>query len=438
MKRLILFILALSFQFLYAQSVNQLKEFDAYIEKGRVDWSIPGLAVAVVKDGKTIFKKGYGVRKVGGKEKIDTQTIFACASTTKAMTAVCLGILVDEGKLTWNDAVSKHLPDFKLYDVYVTRELKIRDLLTHSSGVGNTDFLWGAMDISSDEILKKMELVKPSYSLRSSFIYQNIFYLVAGKVIQKVSGQSWDEFITARIFKPLNMNRTFPTKSLVKDENHSYPHYLQEGFAHAIDPDNADNVGPAGSVNSCIDDMSLWLQCMLDSAKYTGGQLLKPATWTELFKPQVMVPAAEFYPTMQLIKPNWTTYGLGWFQHDYQGKKINYHTGSLAGEIAMHAQLPDAKLAVYIFGNLDHAELRHALVYKTFDLFALGGKRDWSNDLHMFYNDLKLKAESSEKTFENQRVLNTKPSLDLASYTGTYADELYGTVEVKLVDGNLN
>ncbi|MFM8914318.1 MAG: serine hydrolase, partial [Flammeovirgaceae bacterium] len=416
---------------------KQIKEFEAYVENARKDWQVPGMAVAVVKDGKVIFKKGFGVRQVGTNQAVDTQTVFACASTTKAMTAVWMGMLVDEGKLNWNDAVTMHLPDFKLYDPYVTRELKIRDLLIHNSGVGNADFLWGVMDIPPTEVVRKMEQVRPSYSLRSSFIYQNIFYLIAGQVIQKVSGQTWEEYISQRIFKPLNMTRTVPLLKMVKDANHSTPHYFYDQSIRAITPSSADNVGPAGSVNSTIDDMGIWMQCMLDSTKYNGGRLLKPSTWAEMFKPQTLVPASQFYPTMQLIKPNWMTYGLGWFQHDYKGKKINYHTGSLAGEVAIHAQLPEAKLGVYVFGNYDHAEVRHAIVYKTFDLFALGGNRDWSKEFLKLYRDLKAKEEKSEKDFEAKRMIATKPQRAMEAYEGTFTSELYGTAEVKLVNGSL-
>jgi CubicO group peptidase (beta-lactamase class C family) len=173
---------------------QQIKAFDAYVESARKLYQVPGLAVTVVKDGKVLFKKGYGVRELGTTSAVDTQTLFACASTTKAMTAMCMAMLVDEGKVKWDDAVIKHLPDFQLYDPYVTRELKIRDLFTHNSGVGNADFFWSIMSIPGDEVLSKMKMVKPSYSLRSSFIYQNIFYLYAGKVIEKVSGQPWEEF----------------------------------------------------------------------------------------------------------------------------------------------------------------------------------------------------------------------------------------------------
>jgi CubicO group peptidase (beta-lactamase class C family) len=293
------------------------------------------------------------------------------------------------------------------------------------------------MNIPADEVLRKVQQIEPSYSLRSSFIYQNIFYLAAGKVIEKLSGQKWEDFVQSLIFQPLKMTRTFSTLKKAQDPNHSKPHYMVNGSIKAIEPTSADEIGPAGSVNASIEDMGKWMVCMLDSSKYDGGRLLKASTWKELFKPQVIVPANEFYPTMQLIKPNWTTYGLGWFQHDYNGKKINYHTGSLAGEVAIHAQLPDSKLGVYVFGNYDHAEVRHALVYKTFDLFALGGNRDWSTEFLKLYTGLKQQGEKEEKDFEAKRVTNTNPTKPLAEYAGKYTDPLYGELEITVTNSAL-
>ncbi len=426
---LLIGLLLFSFAASKAQTIEtKVKEFDAYVEKSRNLYQVPGLALAVVKDGKVILKKGYGVRQLGTTNVVDAQTLFACASTTKAMTATCMAMLVDEGKVKWDDPVINYLPDFQLYDVYVTRELKIRDLFTHNSGVGNADFFWSIMKIPGDEVLSKMKMVKPSYSLRSSFIYQNIFYLYAGKVIEKVSGQPWEEFIQKRIFQPLGMTRTYPMLKMVKDPNQSQPHHWVDNKIAVIERTNADAIGPAGSVWSCVDDMSKWAICMLDSSKYSGGRLVKSSTWVELFKPQVMVTANEFYPTAQLTKPNWTTYSLGWFQQDYMGKKINYHTGSLAGETAIHGQLPDSKLAIYIFGNYDHAEVRHALMFKAFDLFGTGGTRDWSGEFYTLYKNIQAGAAKAEKTFEEARVANTRPSLSMDEYTGRYTDPLYGEV----------
>lgn len=414
---------------------NKVQEFEAYIKKAQQEWQVPGLAVAVVKDGRVLMAKGFGVRQLGTSNAVDGKTLFSIGSTTKAITATCLGMLVDEGKLSWDDAVVTYLPDFQLYDPFVTREIKIRDLLVHDTGLGNADFLWGIMDISSDEILHKMRYVEPTYSLRSSFIYQNIFYLAAGKVIEKVSGRPWSQFIRERIFQKLKMTRTFPYLADVHDANQTRPHYKVEGTITVIEDTSADQVGPAGSVWASIEDMSLWVKCMLDSSKYEGGRLLTPRTWTEMFKPQVIVPANQFYPTQVLTKPNWTTYGLGWFQHDYKGHKVNFHTGSLAGAIAINAQLPDEKLGVYVFGNYDHAEVRHALMYKAFDLFALGGNRDWSAEFLKLYGNIQAGADAEEKKSEASRVMETKPSLDLSAYAGTYTDPLYGEVVIT-VSGN--
>jgi CubicO group peptidase (beta-lactamase class C family) len=420
---------------------DPVSRFDSYVQQAVHDWQVPGLTVTVVKEGRVLFKKGYGIRELGKPEPVDTQTLFAMASTTKAMTAACLGMLVDEGKLHWDDPVTNYLPDFQLYDPAVTRELRIRDLLIHNTGVGNADFLWAAMQIPSDEILHRLRLVRPAYSFRSSFIYQNIMYLAAGKVVEKASGIPWETFIRKRIFEPLNMRRTQALFREVTDANRAKPHIEVKDTIRVVDSrleeGLVDAVGPAGSVWTCPDDISAWMQCMLDSGRFAGKTLLKPATWAELFKPQTFVTDSQFYPTQQLTKPVWKTYGLGWFQHDYRGHRINFHTGSLTGMIAIHGQLPDQKLAVYVQSNLDHAELRHAIMYRAFDEFALGVSRDWSAEFLKLYGNIKQKAKLAERKSDSTRVLNTKPSLPLTAYIGRYDSPLYGKAEVTIQDGKL-
>lgn len=428
------------------KSVDPVTRYDAYVQQAVRDWQVPGLTVTVVKDGKVLLKKGYGVREMGGTGAVDTQTLFAMASTTKAMTAACIGMLVDEGKLQWDDPVVNYLPDFLFYDPAVTREVRVRDLLIHNTGVGNADVLWATMQIPSDEILHRMRLIKPSYSLRSSFIYQNIMYLAAGKVIEKVSGIPWDVFVRTRIFEPLGMRRTKALFKEVADEvNRAKPHIEINDTIRAvnsrIEEGLVDAVGPAGSIWTCPDDVAAWMICMLDSSRYTTGgtrkTLLKPATWAELFKPQTLVTDSQFYPTQYLTKPIWKTYGLGWFQHDYRGHRVNFHTGSLTGMVAIHGQLPDQKLAVYVQGNLDHAELRHALMYRAFDEFALGLSNDWSTEFRQLYGALKQRGKLAERKADSTRVLNTKPSLPLNAYVGSYTDPLYGKVEVTQKEGRL-
>lgn len=411
--------------------------FDAYVQQAVKDWKVPGLAIVVVKDNQVVFKKAYGTRDMSTDKPVDTQTLFACASTTKAMTAACMGMLVDQGKISWDDPVIKHLPGFKLYDPFVTREIRIRDLFLHNSGVGNADYLWANNNLSTEEIVSRLQLIKPAYSFRAGFIYQNIFYVVAGQVIEKVSGMPWSDFITKNIFTPLGMNRTRPLLSLVTDANITRPHYLIDSTIQPIDHESADAVGAAGSVLSSIDDISLWLKCMLDSSKYAGGRLVKPETWKELLRPQTFVPESEFYPTQKITQPNFTTYAMGWFQQDYKGKKLNFHTGSLNGLVAIHAQMPELKTGVYIFANLDHAEIRHALMFKAFDQFALGGDRDWSKEFLALYGERKRVAEQKAKSAADKRVLNTKPSLPLQEYAGKYSDPLYGNIELKVVNDHL-
>jgi CubicO group peptidase (beta-lactamase class C family) len=430
---------------LTAQSNEQIvTDLDFYIQKGITDWQTPGLAVAVVKDGKVILSKGYGVRELGKVERVNEQTIFACASTTKAMTALTLAILVDEKKLNWTDKVVQHLPDFKVNDPFITNELTIQDLLTHNGGMGNADYLWGWTNLSSTDILKKFQLVKPAYSLRGGYTYQNIMYLVAGEVVAKLSGMTWAEFLQKRIFDPLSMKRTFPTfrQSLV-EKNRSTPHDFINKKLATIEDCSADGIAPAGSVWSCAEDMSKWLQFWLDSTKVNGKPMVKAATLNELWRPHALVPEGDFYPTTSLTKPNWTSYALGWFQHDYRGEKINFHTGSLDGTVAICGLIPSERIGVYVFGNRDHTELRHAIMYRVFDIFLNKkvGKttdlRDWSADFKVLYDGFKVRGDSAVAQKERLRTTGTTPSVSLDKFVGKYSDPLQGEAVVTQKDGQL-
>ena len=413
--------------------------FDAYVAKAVKDWNAPGLAIAVVKDGKVVFAKGYGVRELGKAATVDTSTLFAIASTTKAMTAASMGMLVDEGKVKWDDPVTKYLPSFQLYDPWATRELTVRDLLTHRSGLGNTDYLWAVADLPADSMMEKLRLVKPEYSIRSSFIYQNVMYVMAGQVIAAASGMPWAKFVQTRIFDPIGMRSTVPSVTLVNPgDNAASPHYRYGGDTIAvIGRDVAQAIGPAGDVWSNVADMSRWMLFLLDSGRVNGKRLLKSETFAELFKPQVMVPPSEFYPSMQLTKPHWMTYGLGWFQEDYQGKMLDFHTGSLSGLVAIIGLVPDEKFGVYVFANRDHVEVRHALMYKAIDMYLGNPQRDWSHDLKAIYDAQRINGEAAIKAEDAKRINGTKPSLALSKYAGTYEDSLFGRATVTESNGKL-
>ena len=413
-----------------------LAGFDAAVAKAVQDWGVPGLAVAVVKDGEVVFSKGYGVRELGKPAAVDTRTLFAIGSTTKAMTVALLGMLVDEKKISWDDPVIKHLPWFQMSDPYVTREITVRDLVTHRAGLGSADYLWYGQPTEPREILRRVRLLPTAYSLRSSFIYQNVMYAAAGAVVEAVSGQRWDEAMRSRIFEPLGMKATIATATtLARQPNVAMPHDVVDGKLRVIENASVDGVAPAGSVWSNVDDMAKWSAMLIDDGKAGGRVILKPETVQEFFKPQTMVTREAFYPTARLTKPRWTTYGLGWFQQDYRGRAIDFHTGSIDGMVAIHGLLRDAHLSVVVLANRDHAELRHAIMFNVFDRFIGGESRDWSVELKSLYDGLRKEAEAVAKKADEKRVPGTSPTLELSRYAGTYSDPLYGEVIVTL-EGN--
>src|SRR5688500_2730804 len=414
------------------------EQLDTYAAQAVKDWKVAGLAIAVVKDGKVVLSRGYGVREHGKPATVDDQTLFAIASTTKAMTAVGIGMLVDEAKLTWNDPVTKHLPSFRMYDPYVTRELSVRDLLTHRAGLGNADYLW-VTDNALTDILPRVGRIRPAYSFRSDFIYQNVMYLVAGQVTAAAAGMPWERFIATRLFTPLGMTNTFASLAMVPPgANVAAPHWLYGGDTlAAIRNLESPSLSAAGAVWSNAADMSRWMLFLLDSARANGRQLLKPATLAEVFKPQVVVPPDEFYPTMRLTRPRWTTYGLGWFQHDYQGRMLNFHTGSLDGMVAIVGLIPDERFGVVVLSNTDHAEVRHALMYKAADLFLGNASRDWSKELLALYGARRARNDSLRADSESKRIRGTRPSLAYSKYAGIYSDSLFGRVVVTERNGAL-
>ncbi len=426
-------ILVLSAGFAFSQPAP-LADFDAYVADAVRDWEVPGLAIAIVKDGQVVFAKGYGVRELGRPEPVDEHTLFAIGSTTKAMTAAAVGMLVDEGKLQWDDRVTNHLPEFQLYDPYVTREVTVRDLLTHRAGLGNADFLWYGQDNSRREILRRLRYVEPETSLRSHFTYQNIMYTAAGEVVASVGGMPWEAYVRLRILDRLGMKDTAVLLAETEDKaNVASPHDRVEGKIRVIANASVDAIAPAGSIWSSVSDMAKWMSFLLESRipESPGGETLLEATsLEELFAPQVIVGTEEFYPTARLTRPKWTTYGLGWFQHDYMGRGVDFHTGSIDGMVAIIGLIRAERLGVYVLGNLDHAEVRHALMYRVFDLYGSHPPRDWSAELLELYTELRTEAEAGEGKTEGERVSGTQPSLPVASYAGSYSDSLHGTVVV--------
>ncbi len=421
-----------------AARAPDMAAFDRYVAKAVGDWKVPGLAVAVVQNDSLLFAKGYGVLEQGKPARVSEHTRFAIGSTTKAMTVTALAMLADEGKLSFDDRVIDHLPDFRLHDPWVTRELTIRDLLTHRTGLPGTDLLWVFDSYPTDEIFRRMRYVEPESSFRSHWEYQNVMYALAGAIVEQASGMSWADFLRKRIFEPLGMTETIPLVSeLPGKPNVAVPHAEVNDSVQVVSIRTTDPIAPAGSVWSSVHDMSIWMRFVLDSGRVGDKRLVKPETFREMVAPEMRAPMNE-YPALQLSKPHFFSYALGWFVQDYQGETVWMHTGSIDGMIAIIGLLPGRRTGVYVLGNLDHAELRHALMYRAFDMFEGNPPRDWSGDLRALFADMRAKAVAARAKRDSTRAKNTRPTLPLAKYVGTYNDSTYGKVDITLSSDTLH
>ena len=433
MKRAFLAALVVASPLAAQQSKPDWAAFDKFVAQAQKDWRVPALAIAVVKDDSVVFMKGYGVIEAGKPARADEHTRFAIGSTTKAMTSAGLAMLVDEGKLHWDDKVTRFIPELQLADPWATRELTIRDLLTHRTGLPGTDLFWASnWRYSPADIIHRLRYITPSASFRSEWQYQNVMYALGGTIIERVSGMPWDAFIRARIFKPLGMNETEALVSqIVGKPNVAVPHALSGDSVRVVPIRSTDLVASAGSVWSSVSDMSKWMRFVLDSGRVGSTRLIKAETFREIVTPQIQAPMDE-YPALQLAKPDFFSYGFGWFIQDYRGQHVWMHTGSINGLCALIGLMPNEKLGVYVLENLDHAEIRHGLMYSVFDLYNGGKGRDWSADLKPLFE----RRPSLAGNAGAQRTTSA-PSLPLERYAGTYVDSAYGEIRVTFENGAL-
>lgn len=434
MFRTVFFLFLLFSINLFSQSkVNILDDF---ILEGKKMWKIPGISVVVVKNDSTLYKKTFGKKNFFDDELVDSETIFSMASTTKAFISMSLGILVDRDSISWDDRVVDILPSFKLSDPYITKDARIKDLLTHNLGIGNEDRLWTTDSTSVEEMLLKFSKSPRKYPLRGGYTYQNIMYVVAGQVISKVSGISWQSFVKTNILDKIGLSCTLTwSKDIFEYGNYTFPHQIdyEEGIVH-VPFTISDQIGAAGMMWSCSDDMEKYLKFLLNETQLLDERILDKKTFNYLFKPQIIV-GDSFYPTAKLTNPNWKTYGLGWYQHDYRGEKIDFHTGSLQGLVAIIGLIRDRNIGVQVFANLDHAELRHAIMYKVMDLFVFSDdSRDWNREVYNLYNEMDKKYKKSYLDKFILRDENSKMTLKLIDYSGTYENDMYGRIIVSVKD----
>lgn len=421
-----------------AQDTQKSDKLDSYFRAALVKWNVPGMAVAIIENDSIVLLKGYGVKEFGKKGEINGNTSFAVASNTKSFTATALGILVDEGKLNWNDKVVDYLPWFRLYDPYVTQNMTIRDLLSHRSGLEtfSGDLIWYGSSYSRDEVIKRASFLKPRYGFRETYGYSNIMFLVAGQIVAEVSGMSWDDFLSQRIFKPLSMNHTTTSiKQLDLKGNTALPHNDVDGQVISINYLNWDNIGPAGSINSTAADMIKWLQLQLHKGKWGDETIISEKSLRELWSPQTIQRVSSFSERLW-PSTHFKSYGMGWGLMDYHGKKVISHSGGYDGMISFSAFVPEANLGFVILTNIN-SSLYYPLSYKILDTYLSNDTTDWST---RFYDLIEQNKEAEKKKLEEDElklIPGTSPTLPLEKYTGTYLSEVYGEVKVELKDNQL-
>ncbi len=415
----------------------QLQGFDEYVTKAMKDWDVPGSAIAVVKDDKIVFAKGFGVRRLGETTPVNERTMFAIGSSSKAFTAAAIALLVDDGKVKWDDPVTKHLSGFELYDAYASQQMTLRDLLCHRSGLERGDLMWYGSSFDRNEIVRRVRFLKPSWSFRSNFGYQNIMYLAAGQTAAAVSGKSWDAIIKERIFAPLGMKESNTSINDLKGmANVASPHAKIDDKVQAISYRNIDNIAPAGSINSNVMEMAEWVRLQLGEGSFQGKRLISSGAIKEMHMPQTLI-RADFPWTMMAQEAHFIAYGLGWFLNDYRGRKIVHHGGNIDGMSAQVALIPEEKLGLVILTNMNGTFMPIALQYRVFDAFMNQPQKDWSADLLKGMKALEVQAKDAEKKQIDARAKDTKPSLALEKYVGTYEDPMYGEAKVSLENGKL-
>ena len=418
-------------------------DLDAWVTRSMRTFEVPGLALAIVKDGKVVVAKGYGVRKLGEATAVDENTLFGIGSNTKAFTTACLSMLVDEGKISWDDRVYQRLPGFQMYDPYVSHEMTIRDLLTHRSGMGlgEGDLLfWPHSSYTREEVIHKLRYMKPASSFRSHYAYDNLLYMTAGQIIPAVTGTSWDDFVRQRIFVPLAMNHTNVSNSLYKPgDDVAYPHSKLEGKLEVIPFENLDNAAPAGSINSSAAEMAKWLLLQLNHGKFMerDGRLFSETQSREMWSPQTILPIGDPPPPLAALKANFADYGLGWGMRDYRGRKQIGHTGGVAGFVSRVMLVPQENLGVVILTNAEEGGAFDSILYHVLDHYYQLPANDWIAAFKAA-DDLEQKeAAETEQKQATTRDTKSHPSLPLEKYVGTYEDAWYGAATVRIESGHL-
>jgi len=417
-------------------------QIDSLTERVLKTFDVPGIAVAVVKDGKLVHAKGYGVRSLNTMKKVDENTLFGVASNSKAFTAAALGMLVDEKKISWDDKVVDYVPGFKLYSPYVTMEFTIRDLLTHRSGMGlgagDLMMFPDSSNFTREDIIHNLRYLKQVAGFRTHYDYDNNLYIVAGEIVAKVSGMSWEDFIDSRILKPLGMNATAPSMLRLKDRSNLIdPHAPVNGKVQALKIDWSETANAAGGIVTNVTDLSKWIIMQMNHGKYGDGkQMFSEEVHEEMWTPQTIIPVRTTPP----YNTHFSSYGLGWFLSDVKGYKQVTHTGGLAGVVTQVTLLPELQLGIIVLTNQQSGAAFTAITNTIKDSYLGITGIDRVKQMHdrVVQNEGEAKkiTDQIQKDIEaQQKNTGSRPANTL--FTGTYKDPWFGEVDIEEQNGKL-
>jgi CubicO group peptidase (beta-lactamase class C family) len=440
MKKLFLLV-AICTSFFASAQTDTIPSFvkdslDNYVNKALTDWQIPGVAVCVVKNGKVVIVKGYGVKEKDGTDKVDENTLFMIGSNSKAFTATALAMLDAEKKLSLDDKVQKWLPDFKLYDPWVAKEANIRDLLCHRLGFETFqgDFMYFDSDLTTAEVREKMSKLKPLYGFRSKWGYTNSAFMTAGEIIPKASGKTWAQFITENIFKPLGMNNSLAlSKDITAANNKCAAHTVVLGELKKIPYGNIDNLAAAGSISSSANDMSKWVTALLGGGKLDGKQIIPLSAIQQTRTPHsIMGNGGHMFN-----KAHFNLYGLGWFLEEYAGRKIVAHTGGVNGFVTSVCLIPEEKLGIIVLTNTDANNFYEALRNEIQDAYLGLPYRNYSKVFLGYQQADEKEKEKQHKVVRDSIAMNPATALPLTAYAGEYVHDVYGKMNIKIEEGKL-
>ena len=437
MKKLFIFLLLVVSVRSFGQSPSFITDsLDSYIDRGMKDWDVPGLSIVIVKDGKVVTMKGYGVRNIQTQQPVDEHTLFMIASNTKLFTGTALALLETRGKLSLNDKIAKYYPSYRIYDSTTTKLLTIRDLLTHRIGTKTFqgDFTFWNTKLSREEIMNKMRLLKPSQIFRQDYGYCNSCYMTAGQVIPKVTGQQWEEFIRDTIIKPLQMNRTLVLSTGIAQQANVATPYTTS-YTNTLQPvpyDNWNNLAPAASIVSNVSDLSHWLMAQLDSGWYNGQQVLPWAALQKTRDVNIITGSRK----SSVFPIHFRGYGLGLNVADYNGRQVYWHTGGAGGMVSNVCFIPEEKLGIAILTNNDNQSFFELLRYQIMDAY-LGMPYVNRSQQQLAGFKKGMQEQVSEIAGWKARVKGNKPELPFAAYAGVYTNELYGPITISQIGNSL-